>query len=173
MLPQEFFRHEVHDPLVEIAAAEAHVAVGRQRGEFRAADFHDRDVERSAAKIVDQNFLRLDGSPLSVQKTLLKPEGDSGGGRLVDDVEHFEARHVTGILRGLAANFVEIGGHGDDDARDFPQLPLGIHPHFVEHPSLNRLGRIAAAFDHAMIRPLAKIALGALGDVIRLAKTRP
>ena len=54
--------------------------------------------------------------------------------------------------------------------REFPQLPLGVHLDLVEHPGLDRLGRIAAAFDHAMIGPFAQIALGALGDVIGLGR---
>ena len=118
----------IDQPLVPVLAAELHVAVGGQGIEARAADLHHGHVERAAAEIVDQNLLRLLRRALRVQEALLKAEGDGRGGRLVDDVEHLEARHVAGVLRRLAADFVEIGRHRDDHLRDRPELPLGVEP---------------------------------------------
>ena len=48
-----------HQPLVEIAAAKLHVAVGGQGAELRAVDLQHRHVERAAAQVVDQHAERL------------------------------------------------------------------------------------------------------------------
>ena len=44
--------------------------------------------------------------------------------------------------------------------------PLRVEPDLVQDPSLNGFGRILPPFDHAMINPLAQIALSTLGHMV-------
>ena len=118
--------HQVHQPLVPVVAAQPHVAVGGQGVELGAADLHHRHVERAAAEVVDQDVLRREAAPLRVEVALLEAEGHGGGRRLVDDVQHLEAGHVAGVLRGLAADLVEVGRHGDHHLAERPDLPAGV-----------------------------------------------
>ena len=98
--------------------------------------------------------------------------GDGGGRGLVDDVEHFEAGHVAGVLRGLAAHFVEIGRHRDHDFSEIADLAAGVLPQFVEHEGLQGLGRILAALQRLVKRPFAQFAFRTLGHVLRFGGQR-
>ena len=53
LLLLELVGEVVHDPLVEVLAAEEGVAIGRLHLEDAVADVEDRDVEGAAAEIVD------------------------------------------------------------------------------------------------------------------------
>ena len=160
---------QVQQPLVPVVAAQGHVAVGGQGQELAAADLHHGDVERAAAQVVDQHPPRLVGAAGGVEKTLLEAEGHGRRGRLVDDVQHFAAGHVAGVLRGLAADLVEIGRHRDHRLVERPDLLHGVAAELVEDPGLDHLGRILLAVDRAMIGAMAHVALGALGHAIGLA----
>ena len=59
----ELLGHEVDQALVPIAAAQVHVAVGRQGDELAPANLHHGDVERAAAQVVDQDVAGLLGCP--------------------------------------------------------------------------------------------------------------
>ena len=54
---EELLGQVVDQPLVEVVAAQMHVAVGGQGAEPRAGDFQDRHVEGAAAQVVDQHAL--------------------------------------------------------------------------------------------------------------------
>ena len=113
----EFPGDPVHDALVEVVAAQVGVAVGRLDLEDTFADLQNRDVEGTAAEVVDGDRLVL----LPVE-----PVGERRRGRLVDDPQHFEPRHTAGVLGRLPLAVVEVGGHGDDGLGDLlPQIRLG------------------------------------------------
>ncbi len=61
--------NQIRQTLVEILAAEADVAVSRQSAEPRSLHFQYRYVEGAAAKIVDQEALRLGGRPFAASST--------------------------------------------------------------------------------------------------------
>jgi len=93
------------DAMVVVVAAQMRVAVGGLHFEDAVADFQDRDVERAAAQVPDQNgFVAL----------FLQAVSERGRGRLVDDAQHFEPGDLAGIFGGLALSVVEIGGNRDD-----------------------------------------------------------
>src|SRR5207237_582042 len=70
----------VHDPLVEVFAAEVRVAGGREHFEQAVLELEDGDVERAAAEVVDGDELVL----LVVQAVRQRRRR-----RLVDDAQDF------------------------------------------------------------------------------------
>ena len=120
-----------HQPLVEVAAAKLHVAVGGQGAELRAGDLQHGHVERAAAQVVNEHAERLlDAAGPEVEEAVLMAEGHRGGRGLVDDVQHFQAGQSARFLRGAAPRLVEERGHGNDRFLDRPQPRFGIllHP---------------------------------------------
>ena len=104
--------------VVPIVAAEVGVAVGGLDLEDAVADFEHGNIERAAAQVVDGDLLVL---------LLVEAVGQRGGGRLVDDAQHFEAGDLAGVLGGLALGVVEISGDGDDGLGDFlAELRFGV-----------------------------------------------
>ena len=67
--------------VVEVDPAEEHVAAGRLDLEDAVADLDDRDVERAAAEVVDEDAL---------VELLADAVGERRRGRLVDDPDHVE-----------------------------------------------------------------------------------
>ena len=83
----------LHDPGVEIFAAEECVTVGRLDLEDAIANFENGNIERAAAKVIDRDRARL---------FLLEAIGQCRRRRLVDDAQHFEAGDLARVLGGLA-----------------------------------------------------------------------
>ena len=80
------------------------VAVGGFHLKNAVADFQNRDIESTAAEVVNRNsFFAL----------LVEAVSQRGRGRLVDDAEHFEARDLAGVLGRLTLAVVEVGRNGD------------------------------------------------------------
>ena len=116
----ELVQNPIHDPAVPIVAAQVGVAVGRLDFENAVADFQHGNIERAAAQVVDGDLLVL---------LLVQPVSQGGGGRLVDDAQHFQAGNAPGIFGGLALGVVEIGRHGNDRLGDLlaqPHLRIGL-----------------------------------------------
>ena len=63
-------------------------------------------------------------------------ERDRSRGRFIDDVDNIETGDVPGVLRGLAANLVEIRRNRHDDLAKVSQDDLGVVMDFVKYPSL-------------------------------------
>ena len=82
--PAEALREVLEDRLVHVGAAEPGVAARRLDLEDALAEFHDRDVERAAAK-VDHGDAQLLAEPV-------QPVGKRRGGRLVDQPHHVRGR---------------------------------------------------------------------------------
>ncbi len=106
----EIPKHELHEQLVEIVAAEMGVAARREHLEHAILDLQDRDVEGSAAEVVDSDRAAI---------LLVEAVGQRRGGRLADDAQHFEARQSTRVARGGALRVIEVGRHGDHRAIHF------------------------------------------------------
>ncbi|PON70449.1 Glutamate dehydrogenase, NAD-specific, partial [Parasponia andersonii] len=136
VLPPEL-RHEViHQPVVEVFAAEVSVPRGGLHLEDPLLDRQDRDVERPAAEVEDQDVLLL---PLG--GLLVEPVRDGGGGRLVDDPNHVQPGDRAGVLGGLPLRVVEVGWDGDDGVVDgVAEERLRCLPHLREHHGGDLLG---------------------------------
>ena len=63
------------------------------------AELEHRHVERAAAEVEDEDREVV---------LLVEPVRERGGGRLVDDAQHLEARDLAGLLGGLALGVVEV-----------------------------------------------------------------
>ena len=115
----------VHDPLVDVVAAQVGVAVGGDDLDHVLADLQDRDVEGAAAEVVDRDDLVL---------LLVEAVGQRGRGRLVDDALDVEAGDAAGVLGRLALRVVEVGRHGDDRLGHLlAQVVLGRLLELAEH----------------------------------------
>src|SRR5690606_25849597 len=112
------------DALVPVVAAEAVVARRRadlDRGEVVVvlADLEERDVERAATQVEDEDELVL--------LALLEAVRERGRGGLVDDAGHVEARDLPGVLGRLTLSVVEVRRDGDDRVGDgLAQVLLGV-----------------------------------------------
>ncbi len=90
MLAAERLDQVVDDPLVPVVAAQVVVAGGRLDLDDALAQLQQRDVERAAAEVEDQDGLLLGA--------LVQAVGERGRGRLVDDPQDVEARDLAGSL---------------------------------------------------------------------------
>ena len=108
------------------------VAAGADHADQPVLDLDHRDVERAAAQVVDQDGLVL---------ALLEPVGDGGGGRLVQDRPHVQARQPAGVGRRLALGRPEIGRAGDHDVGDLvAQGDLGVADDLAQDERRDVLG---------------------------------
>ncbi len=140
VLGLEGFGHVVDQHVVEVVAAEVGVAVGRLHLEDAVAQFEDRDIERTAAEVVDGD--------LHVVRFLVQTVGQCGGCRLVDDAAHLQTGDFARLFRGLALRIREIGGYGDDGFGDLlTEVVLGRLLHLLEDDRRNLLRRVLAAVD--------------------------
>ena len=101
----ELVGEPVHDAAVVIVTAQVGVPVGGLDLEHAVAHVEHRDVERATAEVEDQDGL---------VRLLLQAVGQRGGGWLIDDAQHVEARDLARVLGRLALRVVEIGRHCDD-----------------------------------------------------------
>ena len=127
-------------PVVPVVAAEPVVAGGREDFKDSVADVEDRNVERSAAEVVDHYLV----------VALLKVDavGEAGRRRLVDDAEHVEARDGSRVLRRLALGVGEVGRAGDDRVADRgAEVFLRVLFQLLEYHRRNLLRRVALAVD--------------------------
>ena len=153
----EFVEDPIHERVVPVVTAEVRVAVGGLHLEDAVADFEHGDVERAAAQVVHRDLFVL---------LLVEAVGERGGGRLVDDAEHFEARDLAGVLGGLALGVVEISRNRDDGLGDlFAELGFRIGLQFAENHRGNFRRRerllLAVHFDLDV-----GVAVGGLHDLV-------
>ena len=140
VLGLELVSHPVDDALVPVVAAQVVVARGGRNLEHAVAQLQDGHVERTAAQVEDEDLLILVG--------LVEAVGQRGGRGLVDDAEHFEARDLAGVLRGLALRVVEVRGHRDDGLRHRgAQLLLGVVLQLLQYHGGDFLRRVVLAVD--------------------------
>ena len=91
--------------VVEIVAAELCVAVAGEHLDDAFLRLHERDIERAAAEVIDED---------AVQMAVLRIVGERGGGRLVEDAHDLQAGQLARFARCLALGVVEVRRHGDD-----------------------------------------------------------
>ena len=137
LLLLEFVGEIVHEPHVEVFAAQERVAIRGLHFEHAVADLKDRNIERAAAKVVDR-----DGAGL----LLVEAVSERGRGRLVDDAQHFKAGDLAGILGGLTLRVVEIGRNGDDGLLDLlAEIGFRRLLHLLKNEGGDLRGRIGLA----------------------------
>ena len=93
---------------IEIVTPQGHVTRRGLHLEDAPGQLEHRHVEGAAPQVVDGI-----GALLAFVQTV----GDGRGGRLVDEAQHVQPGQPGRVLGGLALGIVEIGGHGDDGAR--------------------------------------------------------
>ncbi|EPY02026.1 putative NAD-specific glutamate dehydrogenase [Magnetospirillum fulvum MGU-K5] len=131
----------IDDPGVEIFTAQEGVAVGRFDLEHAVADFQHRHVEGAAAKVIDRD---------DTGALLFQPIGQSSGGRLVDDAQHFKTGDTTGVLGRLTLGVVEVGRNGDHRLGDgLAQIAFGGFLHLLQDEGRHLAGAVlgVAGFD--------------------------
>ena len=107
-LPLELLDEPVHQPVVNVVAAERRVAVRRLYLDHAVADLQNGDVEGAAAEVVDRDGLLL---------LLVETVGQRRGRRLVDDALHIQAGDAARVTGRLALAVVEVGRHRNDRLR--------------------------------------------------------
>ena len=140
----ELLDQVLDDTLVPVVAAEAVVTGGRAHLDRREvvvlAHFEQRDVERSATEVEDEDELVL--------LALVEAVRQSSGRGLVDDAEDVEARDLAGLFGGLALGVVEVGGDGDDGIRHrVAEVLLGVALELLEDARRDLLRRPLLAVD--------------------------
>ena len=121
-----------HDRLVPEHAPQPVVAAGADHADQAVLDLDHRDVECAAPQVVNQNGLVL---------ALLEAIGDGGGGGLVQDRPHVQARQPAGVGRRLAFRRAEIGRAGDHDIGDLvAERDLGVTDDLAQDERRDVLG---------------------------------
>ena len=137
---------QVNHAIVEVVPAEVGVARRGQHLEHVPADLEHGHVEGAPAEVVDDDLL-LEVAAVAI--------GEGGGGRLVHDAHHVEARDPAGVLGRLALVVVEVGGNRDDRATYLcAETSLGDLLHLPQHEARDLRQRevlFADANAHALV----------------------
>ena len=108
--------------------------------EYAVAKLEDRNVERAAAQVEDEDLLVL--------VRLVEAVGQSCGCRLVDDAQNLEACNLASVLRGLTLSVVEVCRNGDDGLGDgLAQLLFSVVLHLLQDHCRDLLGSVVLAVD--------------------------
>src|SRR5205085_7000607 len=91
-----------------------------------------------------------------------------GGGRLVEDIEDFEAGDTAGVLGGLAARVVEVRRHGDDRLAHRADAQLRVLDELTQDDGAQGFGAELAAGNQTPVGGVADAALDEGGDLVRL-----
>jgi len=101
------------------------VAAGGDDFEDAVVELEDGDVEGAAAEVVDGDDPVY--AVLALGSLFVEAIGEGGGGGFVDQAEDVEAGDAAGVFGCLTLRVVEVGGDGDDGARDFgAEEALGV-----------------------------------------------
>ena len=137
----ELCGEEFHNRRVKIFAAKECITVGRFNFEHTVTNFENRDVKRTAAKIIHRDQFAV---------ILLKPVCESRRSWLIDDTQNFKASNLSGILGCLTLGIVEICRNRNHGLRHgFTKIALGGFLHLLqsERADLRRRIIFAACFD--------------------------
>ena len=141
----------IDDQRVEVVAAELSIAMRRKDLENALLHFEDREIEGSAAEVVDRD-------PRAFAE-FVEPIGQRGGSWLVENAQDLEPGQFAGAFGVGALGIVEICGHGDhclgdgrfhaplgDALEFFENFRADLHRRFAKHQgfvagaSFNRVG---------------------------------
>ena len=166
-------RDVIDDAVVPVLAAQAHVALDGDALEAAPRQPHQGDVEGAAAEVVDQDGLRLRRQGvLGVERPAalrrLERVGQGGRGRLVEDVQHVQAGDAAGVLGGLPARVVEVGGHGDDRLADRADAVLRVLDELAQDDGGQGFGAELAAGHRVAVAGVADVALDQGGHALGL-----
>ncbi len=126
----ELLDQVVDDALVPVVTTEVVVTVGGLHLDDTVADLQQRDVERTATEVEDEDGLVV----------LVEAVRQGGRGGLVDDAQHVQAGDLTGLLRGLALGVVEVRRDGDDRVGHLlAQVGLCVPLQLLEHEGADLL----------------------------------
>ena len=149
MLLLELAHGPFDEQLIEVIAAQMSVTVTGLDFDDALFDDHNGDVERAAAKVVDEHRF-ICRAPGAVS--------ERGGGRFIDNAHDFEAGEFARDLRRLALTLVEEGRDGDNGLFDrLPKLSLAFEFEFPQNKRGNFLGRklLVAEFHPRVLTHLA------------------
>ena len=96
------------DQRIEVVTAQSHVTRRGLHLEDAPGQLEHRHVEGAAPQVIDGVGALL---------TFVQTVGNGGRSGLVDEAQDVQAGQPGCVLGGLALGIVEIGGHGDDGAR--------------------------------------------------------
>ena len=149
LIAAELVDEPFDDAVIVIVAAEMRVAVGRFHFEDAVADFEDRDVERAAAEIPDENRLVA---------FFVETVCERRRGRLVDDAQHVETGDLAGVFGRLALRVVEVRGNGNDRfGHALAEIVACVVDEFLQDHRGDLLRRVILAVDLDVVirRPCA------------------
>ena len=101
----ELVNQPVNQPLINVVAAEVGVAIRGLHLNDAFADFENRNIERTAAKVVHRDGLVL---------AFVESVGERCRRGLIDNSLHIEPGNLPGIFGRLALRIVEVRRHSDD-----------------------------------------------------------
>ena len=131
----------VHNALVEIVAAEAVVARGRQHFENAVAQFQHGHIECAAAEVEDEHFLLF-------VLVLVHAVSQRRRRGFVDDTLDIESGNPARVLGRLTLRVAEICGHGDDGFGDLlAQILFRVVLEFGQYHRGDFLRGVFLAFD--------------------------
>ena len=171
VLRHELFCNVIHQAAVPVNASQVHIASGRDRVVIVALDFHDGNIERSTAKVINQHAFGLTTDAFFIQEPCLHTESDRRGGWLVDDIHHLQPRDPASILSSLSARLVEKSWHCDNNFFNIAQQQLRVRFQFAKHQCLQDFGWKLAAQDLFAVSVLANVTLGIQRQAIRFKQT--
>ena len=120
----ELIRHEIHQSVVEVVAAQMGIAVCRFYFKYAVAQFKNRYIECTAAQVEYEDF------PVAA---LIEAVCKSRRRRFIDYAENVKAGNLTRILDGLTLAIGKVCQHGNNCLRYFfAQIRFSIFFQFLQ-----------------------------------------
>ena len=162
----------IDDAVVPILAAEANIPLDGEGFETALGEPHQRHVEGAAAQVIDEHSALL-RRQRAVQALFQRGRDvericQGRGGRLIEDVEHFEAGDASGVFGRLAARLVEVRRHRDDRLVHRADAVLGVLHQLAKNDGGQGLGAELAAGHFLPERRVPHVALDEHGDAVGL-----
>ncbi|PON77776.1 Glutamate dehydrogenase, NAD-specific [Parasponia andersonii] len=137
VLPLELCHEVIHKPVIKIFTPK--MSISRSSLHFKDSflDCEQRNIERSATEIENQDVLFAGAGGLFVEPI---SNGRSSG--LVDDSHDVKPRNGASVLGGLTLRIVEIGRNSDHRVLyGLTQISFGDFLHLHQHHRRNLFGR--------------------------------
>jgi len=102
---------------IHVIAAQRAISASRADLEHAIIESQNGDVERTPTQIIDSERTVF---------VAVEAVSERGGGRLVEQTQHFEASESAGVFRGLSLRIIEVSRYGDDGAAYVTQHALRV-----------------------------------------------